>query len=129
MDVFEYQITVTKDDIDELNHVNNVRYVQWVNDAAKRHWQQNTSEEIITNYYWVVLSHNIDYKSSAFLNDILTIKTYVSSFEGVRSIRIVEIYNSKTNKLLVKSETNWCLIDANTNRPTRISDKIVNLFN
>lgn len=129
MDVFEYQITVTKDDIDELNHVNNVRYVQWVNDAAKRHWQQNTSEEIITNYYWVVLSHNIDYKSSAFLNDILTIKTYVSSFEGVRSIRIVEIYNSKTNKLLVKSETNWCLIDANTNRPTRISDEIVNLFN
>ena len=129
MDVFEYQITVTKDDIDELNHVNNVRYVQWVNDAAKRHWQQNTSEEIITNYYWVVLSHNIDYKSSAFLNDTLTIKTYVSSFEGVRSIRIVEIYNSKTNKLLVKSETNWCLIDANTNRPTRISDEIVNLFN
>lgn len=129
MDVFEYQITVTKDDIDELIHVNNVRYVQWVNDAAKRHWQQNTSEEIITNYYWVVLSHNIDYKSSAFLNDILTIKTYVSSFEGVRSIRIVEIYNSKTNKLLVKSETNWCLIDANTKRPTRISDEIVNLFN
>ena len=129
MDVFEYQITVTKDDIDELNHVNNVRYVQWVNDAAKRHWQHNTSEEIITSFYWVVLSHNIDYKSSAFLNDILTIKTYVSSFEGVRSIRIVEIYNSKTNKLLVKSETNWCLIDANTNRPTRISDEIVNLFN
>lgn len=129
MDVFEYQITVTKDDIDELNHVNNVRYVQWVNDAAKRHWQHNTSEEIITSFYWVVLSHNIDYKSSAFLNDILTIKTYVSSFEGVRSIRIVEIYNSKTNKLLVKSETNWCLIDANTKRPTRISDEIVNLFN
>ena len=129
MQVFETQITVTKDDIDELNHVNNVRYVQWVNDAAKLHWQQNTSNRITDAYYWVVISHHIDYKSSAFLNDVITLKTYVTKSEGVTSTRIVEMYNSKSNKLLVKSETNWCLIDAKTNRPTRITDEIVKLFN
>ena len=129
MQVFETQITVTKDDIDELNHVNNVRYVQWVNDAAKLHWQQNTSKQITDAYYWVVISHHIDYKSSAFLNDVITLKTYVTKSEGVTSTRIVEMYNSKSNKLLVKSETNWCLIDAKTNRPTRITDEIVKLFN
>ena len=50
MQVFETKITVTKDDIDELNHVNNVRYIQWVNDVAKIHWQHNTTKEIIDNY-------------------------------------------------------------------------------
>lgn len=129
MDVFESQIIVTKDDLDELNHVNNVRYVQWVNNAAKMHWQQNTTEEITNRFYWVVLKHHIEYKSSAFLNDVITLKTYVLKSEGVRSTRIVEIYNNKTNKLLAKSETNWCLIDSKTNRPTRITDEIINLFN
>ncbi len=129
MQVFETKITVTQDDIDELNHVNNVRYVQWVNDAAKLHWEQNTTKEISNNYYWVVLNHNIDYNSSAFLNDVVAIKTYVTKSEGVTSTRVVEMYNSKTDKLLVKSETNWCLIDAKTNRPTRITDEIANLFN
>lgn len=129
MDIFEYQITVTKDDIDELNHVNNVRYVEWVNEVAKLHWLQNTSKKINNSFYWVLLNHNIAYKSSAFLNDNITLKTFVLKSEGVKSIRIVEIYNSKTNKLLVKSETLWCLIESKTNRPTRITDEIVNLFN
>ena len=129
MQVFETQISVTKDDLDELNHVNNVRYVEWVNDVAKLHWQKNTSKEINDNYYWVLLSHNIDYKSSAYLNEVITLKTYITKSEGVTSIRIVEMYNSKTNKLLVKSETNWCLFDAKTNRPTRMTDEIINLFN
>lgn len=129
MEIYETQITVSKNDLDELNHVNNVRYVQWVNDAAKMHWLQNTTEAITKNYYWVVLNHHIEYKSSAFLNDVITLKTYVSKSEGVRSTRIVEMYNSKTNRLLIKSETNWCLMDAKTNRPTRITDEIINLFN
>ncbi len=129
MQVFETQITVTKDDIDELNHVNNVRYVQWVNDVAILHWNKNTTKEIINNYYWVVLSHHIDYKSSALLNDLVTLKTYVTKLEGLRSTRIVEMYHSETNRLLAKSESNWCFIDAKTNRPTRITDEIINLFN
>ena len=93
------------------------------------HWQKNTSKEINDNYYWVLLSHNIDYKSSAYLNEVITLKTYITKSEGVTSKRIVEMYNSKTNKLLVKSETNWCLFDAKTNRPTRMTDEIINLFN
>ena len=128
MQVFETLRTVTNDDIDELNHVNNVRYVEWVNDVAKLHWQQNTSKKINNNYYWVLLSHNIDYKSSAYLNEVITLKTYIAKSEGVKSIRIIEMYNSKTNKLLVKSETHWCLMNAKTNRPTRITEEISNLF-
>lgn len=129
MQVFETQIIVTEEDLDELNHVNNVRYVQWVNDVAKLHWQENTTKEIIDNYYWVVLSHHIDYKSSALLNDVVTLKTYVSKFEGATSTRIVEIHDSITDKLLVKSESNWCFIGAKTNRPTRITEEIIKLFN
>jgi len=129
MQMFETQIIVTKDDLDELNHVNNVRYVSWVNDVAKLHWEKNSKVDMRSKYYWVLLSHFIEYKSSAFLNDLINIKTYVTKSKGVTSSRTVEMYNSNTHKLLVKSETNWCLMDSSTNRPTRINEEIVKLFN
>ncbi len=129
MQIFEKLITVTKDDLDELNHVNNVRYVKWVNDVAKEHWLQNASEDICKEYFWVLISHNIEYKNSALLNDIIKLKTYVIKTEGVTSTRIVEMYHNKTQKLLIKSETKWCLMSSKTLRPTRINLEIVNLFN
>lgn len=129
MQIFEKLIKVTQDDLDELNHVNNVRYVKWVNDLAKEHWQKNATEDMLKDYFWVLLSHHIDYKSSAILNDIVKLKTYVLKAEGVTSTRIVEMYHNKTQKLIVKSETKWCLMSSKTQRLTRINSDIVNLFN
>lgn len=129
METFEKLITVIKDDLDELKHVNNVRYVKWVNDIAKEHWLQNASKDICEKYFWVLLKHNIEYKNSALLNDIVKFKTYVIKAEGVTSTRIVEMYQDKTQKLLAKSETSWCLMSFKTMRPTRINSEIANLFN
>ena len=106
-----------------------MRYVQWVSDIAKEHWVQNTSNKIRNTYFWVLLSHHIEYKSPAILNDVVSLKTYVIKAEGVTSTRIVEMYNNKTKKLLAKSETNWCLISSKTLHPTRINSEIINLFN
>jgi acyl-CoA thioester hydrolase len=129
MQTFEKLITVTQDDLDELNHVNNVRYVQWAQDIAKEHWTQNTSEEIRKDFFWILLKHHIEYKSPAILNDVVKLKTYVIKAEGVTSTRIVEMYHNSTQKLLVKSETHWCLMSSKTLKPTRINSEIANLFN
>lgn len=129
MQIFQKTITVTKDDLDQLNHVNNVRYVQWVQDIAEKHWLQNTSQDILENYFWVLVSHHIEYKSQAVLGDQLNIKTYVSKSEGVTSIRHFEIFNQNNGKLITTSETKWCFMDAKTKRPTRITPEIAALFN
>jgi len=128
MQIFEKLITVTKSDLDRLEHVNNVRYLQWICDIAKEHWLQNTSDDINKNFHWVVLSHYIEYKSSAILNAQIKIKTFVKKSEGVTSTRIVEMYHLETNKLIVKSESNWCFMNSKTKRPARITPEIVNLF-
>ncbi len=128
MQIYAQDKTVTKDDLDQLNHVNNVVYVQWVQEIAEAHWQQKASAKILSDYFWVLLNHHIDYKSPAFLNDTITINTYVTKSEGVTSTRIVEIYHKYSKKLIVKSETNWCLISVETNKPTRITEAISDLF-
>ncbi|WP_308993245.1 acyl-CoA thioesterase [Mariniflexile litorale] len=127
MKPFETTLIVTPSDLDELNHVNNVRYIEWVQHIAKAHWQKNASSTILKDYYWVMLSHYIEYKTPAFLNDVISLKTYIINFKGATSTRMVEIYN-EANKLLAKSETNWCLINSETKRPARITPEIIRLF-
>ncbi len=129
MKIFEKTITVSEDDLDDLNHVNNVRYVQWVQDIAKEHWLTYVSKDILDTYSWFLVNHFIEYKSQALLGDQLLLKTYVPIVEGVSTTRHVEIINVKTNKLLVKSKAKWCLIDSKTQRPTRITTEIAELFN
>ncbi|GAA3560059.1 acyl-CoA thioesterase [Snuella lapsa] len=128
MQYYEATLTVNKTDIDDLDHVNNVCYVQWVEDIAKKHWLQNAPKQIQDTYFWVMLSHCIEYKGEAFLNDMIRLKTYISKSEGLTSIRIVEFFNEHTNKLLAKSETTWCLIKSETRKPARITQEIKNLF-
>ncbi|OUR95059.1 thioesterase [Flavobacteriales bacterium 34_180_T64] len=129
MQIFEFIIRVTEDDLDQLNHVNNVRYVQWVQDIAGKHWISKAPQSICDNYYWVMLSHHIKYKGQAIIGDELLLKTYIKKLDGLTCTRIVEIYNSRTNKLLTSSETLWCFISTHTKKPVRITEEIRDLIN
>lgn len=128
MGVFEKTLTVVQDDLDDLDHVNNVRYVQWMQDIAKEHWLAKAPEELINNTVWVVLTHHITYKSAAKLNDLIAIKTYIEKSKGPICIRIVEMFNKETGQLLVKAKTEWCLLNADTFKPMRISPEIAAIF-
>ncbi|MFD0862279.1 acyl-CoA thioesterase [Sungkyunkwania multivorans] len=123
---FEQELIVEKESIDDLQHVNNVQYLQWVQDIAKAHWESAATKEMLEKYVWVVLNHYIEYKGQAFLDDELTIKTFVEKSSGVTSTRIVEIF--KDGALITKATTNWCLLDASTKRPTRITEELIEIF-
>lgn len=129
MQTFEKHIVVSQEDLDNLNHVNNVRYVQWVQDVAEEHWKSKTSDSIRDTYFWVLLKHHIEYKNPAILGDVLRLVTYVKKSEGVTSIRMVDIYDQNTDKLLATSQTTWCFMNTKTKRSARITQEIVDLFN
>jgi acyl-CoA thioester hydrolase len=129
MQVFETTRTVTQYDIDHLNHVNNIRYLQWIQGLARAHWESVSSPKQRQDNVWVVIRHEIDYKAPAFVNETLHLKTFVSKCEGVISVREVEILNVKTGKLLVKSKTKWCMADPKTKRPKRIPENLLSIFN
>lgn len=117
---------VKPDEIDDMGHVNNVVYVQWVQDIAGAHWMSAAHPEDQENYRWVVLRHEVDYLKSALPEDEITATTWVDSLEGVRSVRMVEI--KRGNELLAKAKTTWIMIDAKTGRPSRVSERIQKPF-
>ena len=126
MKIYKHQLKVSKNDIDELNHVNNVVYLQWVNDVSALHWNSLSNDELNNKYIWVASRHEIDYLKPAFLHEKITIKTFIATLEGVKSIRKVEIYRNKD--LLAKSKTTWVLLDAKTQKLTRIPKEILDIF-
>lgn len=128
MQSFEKHHIVVQDDLDSLNHVNNVRSVQWVQDIAEEHWHTKATAAIQEAYFWVLLNHTITYKNPAILGDVLKIITYIKESGGVTCIRMVEIYDKNSDKLLTSSETKWCLISKNTMKPARITEEIKSLF-
>lgn len=127
-DLFTFKLTVPPEAIDELDHVNNVTYLQWCLDAAEKHWISKTSRSIRDTYVWIVLNHNISYKNPAFKGEELEVKTRITSYEGVKSIREYRIIRPADNKILVEAETLWCFLNAKTRRPMRIPAEIAALF-
>lgn len=112
--------------LDNLNHVNNVVYLQWVNEASEKHWKILANNILDKQYFWVALRHEIDYISPAFLGDKLQIITWVGDSEGVKSVRHVHIL--KQGKAIAKAKSTWCLLDRQTQRPTRIKEDILSVL-
>ena len=126
MNVFEQKHIVTQNEIDEYNHVNNVVYVQWMQNISDAHWKELSKNVKNIDYVWFVIRHEVDYKNQAVLGDEVTLRTWVGKTEGIRSVRHFEMYRGET--LLVKSQTTFCLLDANTKKPKRITKEVTNLL-
>ncbi len=127
-EIFEQSFKVKSSDLDEQKHVNNVQYVQWIQDIAKAHWESKANNETLKNYFWVVIRHEIDYKQQAFLDQEILLRTFVGEHTHVTSVRNVHILNKETNKILVKAKSTWCLMDTKTKKPVKISEELVRVF-
>ena len=123
---FSHEFLVSREDIDEQSHVNNVAFVRWIQDVAVAHWFSITTEEIRAKYTWVVLRHEIDYKKQAFENERVTATTWVGEPTRISWERFTEIRRGED--LLVKARSVWCLIDREILKPTRITSKLKELF-
>jgi acyl-CoA thioester hydrolase len=125
---FEQTLRVEAADLDEQAHVNNVVYVRWVLDVATAHWHALAPPEARAELAWVALRHEIDYLRPALLGDELVVRTRVGHAEGLTFERFTEIRRSGDERLLARSRTLWCPVDARTGRPRRVGAEIRALF-
>ncbi|KGL63304.1 acyl-CoA thioesterase [Polaribacter sp. Hel1_85] len=124
--IFSLTIKVSKEDIDALQHVNNLVYVKWMDKIATTHWNHLTKENPLPQYVWVVKRHEIDYLKQAVLGDEITVKTWVGETQGITSVRFMEFY--KEDLLLVKAKTIWVMLDSKTFKPTRIRENVLKVL-
>jgi acyl-CoA thioester hydrolase len=119
----ELRHRVTAADLDDRAHVNNVVYVQWVQDAAAAHWEQLAPEDAREQTAWVALRHEIDYLRPAVLDDEIVVRTWVGVAEGLSFERFTEICRGD-GRVLAKARTLWCPVDVRTGKPQRVSAEV-----
>ncbi|MFN8412405.1 MAG: thioesterase family protein [Anaerolineales bacterium] len=123
-------ITVSQSMIDENGHVNNVVYVQWMQDIAVEHYSSLGGVEAQgADSTWVVREHRIEYLLPAFVGEGIEIKTWVENIRRVRSLRRYEFIRKADGKILVKGETDWVFVNIKTGRPQAIPETVINVFN
>ena len=128
--VYRIEIIVPAEVVDRNRHVNNVAYVQWMQDAAVQHSIATgcTRMTEAMGATWVARMHRIEYLSPAFAGDVLTMLTWVADLRKVRTLRRYKVVRAKDQKVLAQGETEWVFVDASTGRPRGIPNQIAALF-
>ena len=128
--IYSKTIHIPESAIDENGHVNNVTYVQWMQDIAVEHYASIGGIEAQgADSTWVVREHKIEYFLPAFLGEEIEIKTWVENIRRVRSLRKYEFTRTSDGKTLVKGETDWVFVDVKTGSPRAVPEIVIKVFN
>ncbi|UVI39228.1 acyl-CoA thioesterase [Qipengyuania spongiae] len=123
---FAHPITVAPEDIDFMGHVNNARYLGWVQDAVLAHWNKIAPAEEVASKAWVALKHEITYRKPAFLDDEVIARTVLEKVQGARAFYTTMIQRGE--EVLAEVRSAWCCIDAETLRPARLREEVTRFF-
>jgi acyl-CoA thioester hydrolase len=137
-------IAVQPDDIDRQNHVNNTVYVRWIQEVATAHWNATAPVPARDEIGWVVLRHEIDYKSPLCLGDKIVLRTWVGKATRVTFERFVEIrrltsdppkdgfavanLRYPTSGIVAQARTLWVPINPETAKPIRVPAEVRERF-
>ena len=119
-------IAITAADIDFMGHVNNARYLNWVQDAVLDHWRSFAPPHAVAAHLWVALKHEITYRRPTLLGDEVTATVLLEKVQGARAF--YETVIRRGEEVLAEVKSSWCCIDAETLRPARLARDVIAKF-
>ncbi len=125
---FSHEVTANPEHIDELGHVNNAVWVQWIQDLAVAHWNAVSDPAHIDAYIWVVTRHEIDYLTPVFEGETVTGTTWIEEGpKGARFNRYMK-FTGADGKDRVRAKTTWAMLERESGRPARVTADIAAPF-
>lgn len=129
--IYSYQFTVPEHVIDANGHVNNITYVQWMQDVAVRHSEaQGCTQDRYRHLgsSWVVRAHQVEYLRPAYAGEDIEILTWVCHMKRTRSLRRYRFRRVGDDTTLVRAETDWVYVDSTTGKPKTIDAEVSRAF-
>lgn len=131
MRLFTLPVRASERDIDANGHVNNIVYVQWMQDVAIAHSDAVgcSAATSAAGATWVARSHHIEYLRPAFAGDRITLVTWlVDATRKSSSPRRYKMVRDADGAVLARGETLWVFIDTQTGRPRTIPPEVIDCF-
>ncbi len=126
------ELTAQKQHLDELNHVNNAVYVQWMEDIA---WQHSAWLDLGLPAFtrldrsMAVLRHEIDYLDSAKLGDKLLLATWLQDMGSrIKLQRRFQLLRPADNSCLLRAKTVFVCVQMSSGRPRRMPQEFIEAY-
>lgn len=129
--IFLNKLIIPTDANDWNGHVNNVSYVQWMQDVATSHSEAQGCTFASCQKLgaaWVVRSHQIEYLRPAFAGEEIEVQTWVCNLKRTRSLRRYRFVRVKDGAVLAKAETDWVFINTQTGRPMSVPEEVSSCY-
>ena len=125
---FTKQITALPEHIDELGHVNNAVWVQWMEQVSVEHGRQDADPAHVEAYIWVVTRHEVDYRGNVKEGEKVTARTWIPEGpRGARFDRMIE-FIGPDDKVKVAAKSTWAIIDKASGRILRVPAEVAANF-
>lgn len=122
----EIEVKVRGYHLDIYSHVNNARYLEFLEEGRWAAFENMDSISSILSrgYAFTVVNINISYISSATAGDILVINTDLLR-TGNKSVTVIQkIYKKGDMAPVVEAQVTFVLVDIKTGRAVELSDEM-----
>jgi acyl-CoA thioester hydrolase len=129
--IFRHELTVPDEATDAFGHVNNQRYIAWMQDVATAHSTANgwpMERYLDIGAAWVVRSHFIEYLRPAFAGERIEIFTWAGSLALREVARQYLFRRAADGQVLARAETKWVHFDLKNGRPRRVPEELLAAF-
>jgi acyl-CoA thioester hydrolase len=121
---FRHKVVVQPDDIDALNHANNVSYLHWLEDAA---WAHSVALGVDMEVFrsldraMVARRHTLEDIAPCFENDSLIVATWIASNDQRLSMeRRYQIVRESDGLTVLRGSTQWVCVALGSGKPKRM---------
>lgn len=123
--IMEIKLPVRGYHLDGYNHVNNARYLEFLEEARWQYYD-NLSREALQNADWafVIVNINIDYKYPATLGDYLRVQTEVDRIGGTSMTFQQTVYLNDTDTVVCEAKVTFVILDKKSGRPKAIEGEL-----
>lgn len=129
--IFDLRITVQPEHIDVLGHVNNVMYIQWMQDVAAAHIEKlglGVAQYLELKHAMVAVEHHVQYRKAALEGEEIILRTWLDDINALYSFRQYVFYRPKDQSILFVGNTKWACIEITTGRPKRMSPSFTHAY-
>ena len=110
--------------LDMFRHVNNARYLEFLEEGRWAFFDGNSQFfHHLKGVTFFVVNININYRRPATLGDTLDVQTSLSEIGNTSGILHQEIYNVKSEDLVVDADVTFVIVDAKTQNPLNLRNQ------
>lgn len=112
--------------LDIYGHVNNARYLEFLEEARWNYFEQNNALEVFAERQlaFVLVNININYRRPGLPDDLLKIHTHIRRIGNKSCIVEQKIFLDGSNIIIADATVTFALMDMNTNKAIEIQGDI-----